>query len=118
MKIMYIGKYPEWYKHSFGGEEHIQKLAELMSRMKHEVYLINSVYEGVKSDIYFKKLNYVQVPFTQWVEGKPFPLYPKIDKLKEVINEIEPEVIHHFAKQVSEDYYYMLRNLAGIRCTK
>ena len=98
MKIIYVGKYPAWYEHSYGGEEHLQKIAEQMAKKKHEVYLVNSVYEGVKYGINFKKLRYVYMPLTRLIEKKPFPLYPKTNEIRELVKEIRPDIIHHFAR--------------------
>ena len=72
MKIMCVGKYPEWYKYSYGGEEHVQKIAEVMSKKGHDVYLVNSVYEGEKYGINFKKLSYIHVPLVHFIEKKPY----------------------------------------------
>jgi len=98
MKILYIGKYPLWYKYSYGGEEHVQKIAELMGKRGHEVYLVNSVYGGEHPGVKYIKVGYVQVPFVQRIEGKPFPLYPKSTELSDLVNKIEPDIIHHFAR--------------------
>ena len=95
---MYIGKYPDWYKYSFGGEEHIQKLAEIMAKRGHEVNLVNCIYEGESSGVKYNKLNYAQMPLVQRIEGKPFPLYPKSNELKNLVNQVKPDIIHHFAK--------------------
>lgn len=98
MRIIYIGKYPAWYEHSYGGEEHIQKIAELMVKKGHEVYLVNSVYAGRKYDINFKKLSYVYVPLIHRIVREPFPLYPKTNEIREMVKEIKPDIIHHFAR--------------------
>jgi glycosyltransferase involved in cell wall biosynthesis len=98
MRIIYIGKYPYWYKHSFGGEEHIQRIAELMVKKGHEVYLVNSIYEGEKFGIKFKKLNYVYLSLAKFIEDNPFPLYPIKKEIKKLVEKIDPDIIHHFAK--------------------
>ncbi len=98
MRIIYIGKYPEWYEHSYGGEEHLQKIAEQMVNKGHEVYLVNSVYEGEKYGINFKKLSYVYIPLVHFIESKPFPVYPKTNEIRELVKEIKPDIIHHFAR--------------------
>jgi glycosyltransferase involved in cell wall biosynthesis len=98
MKILYVGKYPAWYEHSYGGEEHVQKIAELMAKKGHEVYLVNSVYEGEKYGITFKKLSYVHMPLVHYVEKKPFPLYPKLKEIRGLVEEVKPDIIHHFAR--------------------
>jgi len=98
MRIIYVGKYPAWYEHSYGGEEHLQKIAEQMVKKEHEVYLVNSVYDGEKYGINFKKLSYVYMPLVHFIEKKPFPLYPKTNEIRELVKEIKPDIIHHFAK--------------------
>ena len=99
MKIMYVGVHPSWHERAAGGgEEHVQKLAELMTQKGHKVYLVNSVYDGENLGVRYNKLDYIQMPFVQRIEGKTFPLYPKSNELKDLVNKIEPDIIHHFAR--------------------
>ena len=96
IKILYIGVYPDWYKYSYGGEEHVQKIAEQVAKKGHEVHLVNSVYEGKRYNINFKKLNYKYIPLVNFIEKEPFSFYPKIEEMRKLIKEIKPDIIHHF----------------------
>jgi len=96
MKIMYVGKYPTWYKYSYGGEEHVQKIAEQMAKKGHEVYLVNSVYEGRRYGINFKRLSYEDIPLVNFIKKESFPLYPKVKDMRKLVKEIKPDIIHHF----------------------
>ena len=98
MKIMYIGKYPWWDRRSYGGEKQFQTIAEFIGRRGNEVYFINSTYNGDTKDVIFKKLEYIYIPLLNRIDTKQFPLYPKISELKRLIDEVEPDIIHHFAR--------------------
>ena len=98
MKIIYIGKYPWWDRRSYGGEKQFQTIAESFGKKGNEVYFVNSTYNGNTEDIIFKRLEYRYIPVFNRLDGNQFPLYPIFSGLKRLIDEINPDIIHHFAR--------------------
>jgi glycosyltransferase involved in cell wall biosynthesis len=43
-------------------------------------------------------LNYVYLSLAKFIEDNPFPLYPIKKEIKKLVEKIDPDIIHHFAK--------------------
>lgn len=88
MKVLFITKYPKWHDRAWGGDRHSHTMAEFLVRMNHEIYFLNTMYEGVNK-LKFKKVDYVSY------RGRPF--YPKPDNLINILNDQTFDIIHHFS---------------------
>ena len=94
MKILYVGRVPSWHKSAYGGEEHMEQIAVGMANKKEydSVLFVNAAFDGLISDVQFKKLPYCYCPITHFI------LYPKPKELREAIKDFKPDIIHHFAR--------------------
>lgn len=88
MKVLFIAKYPQWYRLAWGGDQHSHVLAEYLAKKNHEVYFLNAIYEG-NNNMKFKKMNYKSY--------RDRPFYPKADQLIDILQDQKFDIVHHFS---------------------
>lgn len=96
MKILFIAKQMPWDPSAWGGDEHTFQLSMNISKQYHKVIFVNnSLQYQVQSDWHPHKLPYITY------RGRPF--YPKTTDLRKLIDEIKPDLVHHFSTM---GYYF------------
>jgi phosphatidylinositol alpha-1,6-mannosyltransferase len=91
MKVLMIGKYPEWSPKAWGGDFHTHKLAIYLVKRGHQVTFLNAEYRGEGKE---DNVRYIKCDYTSY-RGRPF--YPKRTEFLKILDQDGYDIVHHFS---------------------
>jgi len=90
LKVLFIAKQMPWDSGSWGGDDHSFQLSVNIIKQGHKVIFVNSsLHSKDQLDWQPYKLPYITY------RGRLF--YPKTEALSKIIDEIKPDIVHHFS---------------------
>ncbi|MHA1233076.1 MAG: glycosyltransferase family 4 protein [Candidatus Helarchaeota archaeon] len=89
MDVLFIGKQSPKSERLWGGEIHIVKLAEELSKKGVNIFFINSDYSGIINGV-----QYIKLPYKKYRNS---PYYPKFNYLMKILQKLHINIINTFS---------------------
>ncbi|MHA1251712.1 MAG: glycosyltransferase family 4 protein [Candidatus Helarchaeota archaeon] len=89
MDVLFIGKQSPKSDRLWGGEIHIVKLAEELSKKGINIFFINSDYSGIINGV-----RYIKLPYKKYRNS---PYYPKFNYLMKTLEKLQIDIINTFS---------------------